>query len=165
MIFPFSFCILLISVEQDNVWQEWGNKGSDGGESGVKSKKKKKASATAPKKNLSAYILFCQAERAKKNLTGTVREHACELGRRWRVLPEEEKQSFIEKAAVDKARYQEEMIASSSMQEAAVEEEKVEEGVEESDRGQEEEGESTKVKFDIVFNGTTLKSRLQVRRS
>ena len=81
MIFPFSFCILLISVEQDNVWQEWvhihggggGNKGSDGGESGVKSKKKKKASATAPKKNLSAYILFCQAERAKKNLTGTVR--------------------------------------------------------------------------------------------
>ena len=132
---------------QDVIWAEWVEINQGGvrqGAQGVRKKKSKKrggekgggskrekAAANAPRKNLTAYMLFCKDERIKKDLTGTVKEQGCELGRRWRVLGEEEKLSFIQKAVDDKARYQEEMVAFSSMQEATVEEE--EEGGEESE--------------------------------
>ena len=90
------------------MWHEWvklngggGGKQRGGGKNGPKSKKKKKA-ANGPKKNLSAYLLFCRSERDKKNLSGTVREQGSELGRRWKVLNAEMKQSFIQQAAVEK---------------------------------------------------------------
>ena len=69
-------------------------------------------------------------------------------------MSEEIKQSFFQKAALDKARYQVEMAAFTSTKEAADEEEMKEKGDEGSDGGQEEEGESTKVtRDDVDFNG------------
>ena len=97
---------------QDNVWNEWvqlngggsGCKQRDAGKGGVKSKKKGKAALNTPKKNLSAYMLFCEAERAKKDLKGPGKAQGVEFGRRWRVVSEEDKQRFIEKAASEKER-------------------------------------------------------------
>ena len=88
----------LISTVQDNVWNEWvqlngggsGRKQRDGGKGGVKSKKKGKAAPNTPMKNLSAYMLFCEAERAKKDLKGPGKAQGVELGRRWRVVSEED---------------------------------------------------------------------------
>lgn len=165
---------------QDNVWNEWvqlngggsGCKQRDAGKGGVKSKKKGKAALNTPKKNLSAYMLFCEAERAKKDLKGPGKAQGVELGRRWRVVSEEDKQRFIEKAASEKERYKEEMAAFSAMGQVAAAEEKGEEGgvasrqfekegAEEDAEGAEgaeedEECSNVYLRVDVEFSGTFL---------
>ena len=158
----------LTSTVQDNVWNEWvqlngggsGRKQRDGGKGGVKSKKKGKAAPNTPKKNLSAYMLFCEAERAKKDLKGPGKAQGVELGRRWRVVSEEDKQRFIEKAASEKERYKEEVAVFSAMGQAAAAEEK-EGGVasrqfEKEGAEEDEECSNAYLRVDVEFSGTTL---------
>ena len=91
---------------QDQIWDDWvkiNERGAGKGVKGGKKKTKKKKSAPgAPKKSLSAYLIFCSEQRGKKDLRGAPKEQAVELGRRWKALNEDERRGFMEKAKLDK---------------------------------------------------------------
>ena len=111
---PVSVSFIYYCTVQDFIWEEWvkingkaAKKGVKGGDKRQKPKKKK--TQGAPKKNLSSYMMFCSEERGKKDLNGTPKEQAQELGRRWQALNEGEKMCFTEKANLDLKRYQEQL--------------------------------------------------------
>ena len=161
---PGSF--LYYCYVQDQIWEDWVQLNERGAGKGVKGgKKRKKAKKTvpgAPKKNMSAYLIFCWEQRSNNDLRGAPKEQAIELGRRWKALNEDERRGFVEKAKVDKERFEEEMIQFDA--DAAVEvarglelEEQVEGGVEVEggEEGavelEEEGGVSSKVKLVVMF--------------
>jgi len=77
-----------------------------------KAKKKKKKDPNAPKKNMTAFLIFSNAERPKvmeENKEAGVAGWGKILGEKWKALSEEEKEPWQEKAKEDKARYEEEM--------------------------------------------------------
>jgi len=76
-------------------------------------KPKKKKDENAPKKNVSAWILFCKAERPKiKKEFPKMKpqEVMAELSKRWKVAKDDEEvmEEFAEEARKDKERYEEE---------------------------------------------------------
>ncbi|OQV18815.1 hypothetical protein BV898_07072 [Hypsibius exemplaris] len=75
---------------------------------------KKKKDANAPKRNLSAYFLFCADERPKVKAVDSslsLGDTAKELGRRWGVVDAATKQKYEKAAAKDKERYEKEKAA------------------------------------------------------
>jgi len=75
---------------------------------------KKKKDVNAPKRNLSAYFLFCADERAKvkaMDSTLSLGDTAKELGRRWAVVDGPTKQKYEKAAGKDKERYEREKAA------------------------------------------------------
>jgi len=78
-------------------------------------KTKAKKPADAPKKNKSGYLFFCQEMRSvvkKENPDIKANEMMAELGARWKEMKEnepEEVEKYMEMAAEDKTRYEEEM--------------------------------------------------------
>jgi len=75
-------------------------------------KQKKKKDKNAPKKNMTAFLIFSNAERPKvmeENKEAGVAGWGKILGEKWKALSEEEKEPWQEKAKEDKARYEEEM--------------------------------------------------------
>ncbi|GAA6037696.1 hypothetical protein JCM8097_002293 [Rhodosporidiobolus ruineniae] len=75
---------------------------------------KAKKDPNAPKRPLSAYMHFSQAERAsvkEENPDVKFGEIGKILGARWKELDDEDKKPFEEKAKADKARYEKEKAA------------------------------------------------------
>jgi len=80
------------------------------GEKGKRSKK----DVNAPKRNLSAYFLFCAEERDRVKTSTpnlSLGDTAKELGRRWAACDQTTKQKFEKLAAKDKERYEREKAA------------------------------------------------------
>jgi len=79
----------------------------------AKPKQKKPKDKNAPKKNISAYMMYAQSMRAavKSDMGGnpSVTEVAKELGNRWKTIDSDEKEGFEEMARLDKERYAREM--------------------------------------------------------
>ena len=80
-----------------------GYEGGAGGQGPSKKTKRKKKDPLAPKRPLSAYLLFCVEERKVVNtdqpdLKGRVVMN--ELGKRWQALSAEKKVPFTEKAKI-----------------------------------------------------------------
>ncbi|CAO3699883.1 hypothetical protein G6F70_007185 [Rhizopus microsporus] len=74
-------------------------------------KKRGKKDPNAPKRALSAYMFFSQANREKvikENPGAKFGEIGKILGARWKELSDEEKKPFVEQAEADKKRYEEE---------------------------------------------------------
>ncbi|GAB4824656.1 FACT complex subunit ssrp1 [Ancistrocladus abbreviatus] len=88
-------------------------KSKDRDEDGAKKRKqKKKKDPNAPKKPMTGFMYFSQAEREnlKKERPGiTFLEMGKVLGDRWRNMSAEEKEPYIAKAHVDKKRYKDEI--------------------------------------------------------
>lgn len=79
-------------------------------EGGKKSRKKK--DKDEPKRGLSAFMFFCQAQRPKikeENPSLAVTEVAKILGEKWGKVTPSEKKVFEEQAAQDKKRYEQEI--------------------------------------------------------
>ncbi|XP_012489570.1 FACT complex subunit SSRP1 [Gossypium raimondii] len=90
--------------------KESKKKGRDGQDDGKKKKRKKK-DPNAPKRAMTGFFYFSQAERenVKKSHPGIpFTEVSKILGDRWRKLPKEEKEPYEVKARVDKKRYDDE---------------------------------------------------------
>ncbi|KHG16089.1 FACT complex subunit SSRP1 [Gossypium arboreum] len=90
--------------------KESKKKGRDGQDDGKKKKRKKK-DPNAPKRAMTGFFYFSQAERenVKKSHPGIpFTEVSKILGDRWRKLPKEEKEPYEAKARVDKKRYDDE---------------------------------------------------------
>jgi len=76
--------------------------------------KRAKKDANAPKRNLSAYFLFCAEERGRvkqADPTLTLGDVAKELGKRWAAVDQATKGKFEKLAAKDKERYEREKAA------------------------------------------------------
>lgn len=73
-----------------------------------------KAKRTGPKRGLTAYIFFCNDQRAvlkeEKSVLST-NEVTAELGKRWRELSEKDRKPYTKLAEKDKARYEKEKAA------------------------------------------------------
>ena len=88
---------------------------ADEDEKSKEKKTKAKKPADAPKKNKSGYLFFCQEMRPvvkEENPEMKTNEIMAELGARWKELKENEPkevEKYMEMAAEDKTRYQEEM--------------------------------------------------------
>ena len=79
---------------------------------GFKSPKKtKKEKSDAPKRARSAYIFFCteKREEVKNNPKISNSDILSELGKMWKASNDKKKKPFVEMAAVDKKRYEEDM--------------------------------------------------------
>uniref|UniRef100_A0A7S2EXH8 HMG box domain-containing protein n=1 Tax=Trieres chinensis TaxID=1514140 RepID=A0A7S2EXH8_TRICV len=76
---------------------------------------KKKTKPSGPKKPSTAYIFFVAENREKVRQTlqekATLQEIMGEVGRQWRMLSDEDKKPYTEKASKDKERYQQELEA------------------------------------------------------
>ncbi|KAG0165867.1 Non-histone chromosomal protein 6 [Apophysomyces sp. BC1034] len=83
--------------------------------SGDEDKKKKRAKdPNAPKRGLSAYMFFSQDNRQKvkeENQDATFGTIGKILGEKWKNMSDEEKKPYVEKAKVDKERYESEKAA------------------------------------------------------
>jgi len=76
-------------------------------------RKKTNKDKTAPKRGKSAYIFFCIKARPDikaANPTMASKDITKELGRQWREMTDEEKKPFLDEAAEDKERYEEEKV-------------------------------------------------------
>jgi hypothetical protein len=87
---------------------------SDDNGGGSKASKKKKKDPNAPKKAMSAYMIFSAAKRielkeTQPELYASQSQTAAETGKQWRELSDEDKVQWNEKSAVSKARYEKEM--------------------------------------------------------
>lgn len=74
-------------------------------------KTRSKKDPNAPKRNLSSYMFFCQANREqikKENPNANFGQMGKLLGERWKSLTEEEKKPYIIQAEADSKRYQNE---------------------------------------------------------
>ncbi|KAG1149979.1 hypothetical protein G6F37_004560 [Rhizopus arrhizus] len=74
-------------------------------------KKRGKKDPNAPKRALSAYMFFSQANREnviKENPEAKFGEIGKILGAKWKEMTDEEKKPFTEKAEADKKRYEDE---------------------------------------------------------
>lgn len=105
-----------VPPESDNEEEEKNEK---------KGKKEKKEKKTGPKRNKSAYLYFCQHERAavKESLgkDTTAKEVTQELGKKWNELKEDdtrtdEYQEYVRLAEEDKKRYKDELAAISDVE-------------------------------------------------
>ncbi|CAO3645392.1 unnamed protein product [Mucor hiemalis] len=77
-------------------------------------KRRSKKDPAAPKRGLSAYMFFSQDQRATvktENPDATFGQIGKLLGEKWGKMSDAEKKPFIEKAAEDKKRYEEEKAA------------------------------------------------------
>jgi len=77
-------------------------------------KGKKQKDANAPKKNKSAYMFYCQENRAQvkeENPEMKATEITKKLGAQWKSLEKDEKAKYDQMAAADKQRYQNELHA------------------------------------------------------
>jgi hypothetical protein len=78
-------------------------------------KRRRRAAAVGrPKAALSTYMMFVKKERSNVVLENdgiTFREIGSELGKRWRELSVENKQEFVLTAAIDRVRFETELIA------------------------------------------------------
>lgn len=82
------------------------------GEDDGKKKKRKKKDPNAPKRAMSSFMYFSQAEREvlKKTTPGLAfKDVGKVIGERWKKLSEEEKEPYENSARLDKARYTKEM--------------------------------------------------------
>ncbi|XP_027152977.1 FACT complex subunit SSRP1 [Coffea eugenioides] len=87
-------------------------KAKDGNDDVKKKKQKKKKDPNAPKRAVSAFMFFSQAERenVKKNIPGiSFTEVGKVLGERWNKMSAEEKAPYEAKARADKKRYSDEI--------------------------------------------------------
>jgi len=87
------------------------NEGSDNESKKGKGGTKRKAKKGGPKRPLSAYMFYCQANRdqvKKDNPDIAFTEVAKVLGSKWNELSESEKKPFEKQHAADKARYEKE---------------------------------------------------------
>jgi high mobility group protein B2 len=76
--------------------------------------KRAKKDANAPKRNLSAYFIFCAEERPRVKASDpnlSLGDTAKELGRRWAAVDAATKSKFEKLAAKDKERYEREKAA------------------------------------------------------
>jgi hypothetical protein len=83
----------------------------------TKTKTKKKKDPNAPKKNKNSYIFYCVESRSQTktdNPDMTPKEIITEMGTNWRELSVNEKQQFVDMAAVDKERYTKEIACYTS---------------------------------------------------
>jgi len=82
---------------------------------GKKAKGKKEKDPNKPKRSTSAYFYFlahCRLEAAKTGKpTAKIAQFTKDCSEKWRALTVETKKPFDDKAAIDKARYQEEIAA------------------------------------------------------
>ncbi|KAI8912590.1 high mobility group box domain-containing protein [Gorgonomyces haynaldii] len=79
---------------------------------GSKKKPRAKKDPNAPKKGLSAFMIFSQENRPKikeENPEASFGELGKLLGQKWKELDEEDKKPYQEKAEADKARYEKQM--------------------------------------------------------
>lgn len=74
-------------------------------------KAKKPKDPNAPKKPKNAYILFCDQKRESLKSSFKGAELMKELGAQWKILPEEDKKVFEEKAKEEKQNYQKALAA------------------------------------------------------
>jgi len=84
---------------------------SSSDEKAKQKKKKAKKDPNAPKKNLNAYMIYAGENRAdlkKKQPDLKAKEVASALGLKWGKLTEDEKKPYMQKAAADKVRYEQE---------------------------------------------------------
>lgn len=87
----------------------------------VVNKSKAKKDPNAPKKPLSAYMLFAKETREKikkENSDATFGEIGRKLGEAWRSVDKKNKDKFVKKAEKDKDRYKQEMVDYKSTKEA-----------------------------------------------
>ncbi|KAI8895872.1 high mobility group box domain-containing protein [Globomyces pollinis-pini] len=86
----------------------------------VEEKERKKPAArakkdpNAPKKGLSAFMIYSQENRArikKENPDATFGQMGKLLGAAWKSLSDDDREEYVEKAAKDKERYETEMAA------------------------------------------------------
>ncbi|EEQ32729.1 Non-histone chromosomal protein 6 [Microsporum canis] len=81
---------------------------------------KKKKDPNAPKRGLSAYMIFANEQRAavrEENPNITFGQVGKVLGERWKALSDKQRVPYEEKAATDKQRYEDEKAAYNSRQE------------------------------------------------
>ncbi|GBF59979.1 non-histone chromosomal protein, partial [Trichophyton mentagrophytes] len=75
---------------------------------------KKKKDPNAPKRGLSAYMIFANEQRAavrEENPNITFGQVGKVLGERWKALSDKQRVPYEEKAATDKQRYEDEKAA------------------------------------------------------
>jgi hypothetical protein len=87
----------------------------------VVNKSKAKKDPNAPKKPLSAYMLFAKENREKikkENSDATFGEIGRKLGEAWRSIDKKNKDKFIKKSEKDKDRYNQEIVDYKSTKEA-----------------------------------------------
>ncbi|KAJ3325331.1 Non-histone chromosomal protein 6 [Boothiomyces sp. JEL0866] len=75
-------------------------------------KAKKDKDPNAPKKGLSAFMIYSQENRARikeENPNATFGEMGKLIGNAWKELSDEDKAEYLDKAAKDKERYESEM--------------------------------------------------------
>ncbi|EGD99479.1 nucleosome binding protein [Trichophyton tonsurans CBS 112818] len=80
---------------------------------------KKKKDPNAPKRGLSAYMIFANEQRAavrEENPNITFGQVGKVLGERWKALSDKQRVPYEEKAATDKQRYEDEKAAYNSRQ-------------------------------------------------
>ena len=90
---------LSAQVVQQEVWLQWSTGGGKG--SGAKLKGKKMKDPNAPKRPMSAYLIFLKEVRgaiAKEGLSMSNTEVMAEAGKRWKSLDEDAKAPLVEKA-------------------------------------------------------------------
>ncbi|KAI8885347.1 HMG box protein, partial [Backusella circina FSU 941] len=77
----------------------------------VEKKKRDKKDPNAPKRGLSAYMFFSQANREKikqENPDATFGQLGKILGEKWKAMSEDDKKPYNDKAKADKERYEKE---------------------------------------------------------
>ena len=80
----------------------------------VGGKSKKVKDLNAPKKGMSAFMLFsneCRSKIKEENPTASFGEIGAKVGEAWKKLSEKEKEVYVQKAEKDKERYKQEMDA------------------------------------------------------
>ena len=111
---------------QDKLLVEWSRASGNvesGGEKSTKFKKKKGKDPNAPKRPMSAYLLFVKENRAaiaKENPAMKNTEVLSEVGRRWKTLDEVSRGAFEEEANKKKTEYQVEMSKFKGVQDSSL---------------------------------------------
>ncbi|KAG1445827.1 hypothetical protein G6F56_009775 [Rhizopus delemar] len=83
-------------------------------EEGEKKTRRSKKDADTPKRGLSAYMFFSKENRntvKEENPEATFGELGKILGAKWKAMDEKEKEPYVEMAAKDKKRYEDEKAA------------------------------------------------------
>ena len=104
-------------------WSRASGNVESGGEKSTKFKKKKVKDPNAPKRPMSAYLLFVKENRAaiaKENPAMKNTEVLSEVGRRWKTLDEVSRGAFEEEANKKKTEYQVEMSKFKGVQDASL---------------------------------------------
>jgi len=95
-----------------------------------------KKDPSAPKRGLSAYMFFSQEHRKlvqSENQDASFGEIGKILGEKWKHMNDRDKKPYVEKAEVDKKRYESEKVAAASGAKAAADDEDEDEEEEDDD--------------------------------